>query len=147
MRPDSNVRAFILGIARNILYEHLRKQRRTDGRIDFTSMSFAEIGPSPTTRLAAERQSQLLLQTLRQIPIESQTILELYYWEELKAREVALALDMPEGTVRTKLRKAKKLLVRALSRSRASPQVVEDTINDLDAWAKRLRGQLEQPAS
>ncbi len=144
MRSDSNVRAFILGIARNVLYEHFRKLRRDGAALDFNARSVADLAPSPTTLIARERQSTLLLQALRQLPLELQMILELYYWEELSAREVAEILELKEGTARTRIRRARILLEREISKMAASPEIITSTITDLESWARRLREGLPQ---
>jgi DNA-binding transcriptional regulator LsrR (DeoR family) len=71
-------------------------------------------------------------------------VLELYYWEELRARELAEVLDLPEGTVRTRIRRAKQLFEEEIARLAASPDLVRSTLCDLEGWARRLRGELRQ---
>lgn len=139
MRGDSNVRAFLLGIARNVLYEHFRRSRRDGERIDFGARSVADLAPTPTSLIARERQSTLLLRALRLLPLELQLILELYYWEELSAREVADILELKEGTARTRIRRARILLEREIAKMSETPEIINSTISDLDSWARRLR--------
>ena len=96
-------------------------------------------------RLGALVVAGLLLQALRQIPLESQLLVELYFWEELTAREVAEILAVPEGTVRTRLRRARQLLEQALGRLAESPGLLASTLADLDGWALRVREELRSP--
>ena len=49
-------------------------------------------------------------EALRRIPLELQVALELYYWEGMAGPELAAALDLPEGTVRTRLRRGRQLV-------------------------------------
>ncbi|WP_170135542.1 RNA polymerase sigma factor [Nannocystis exedens] len=136
---DCNVRAYVLGIARHVLYDHFRAAYQTAARFDFSERSVADLQPGPSSILAREHQTRLLFQALRQLPLESQLLVELYYWEELTAREVADILGMPEGTVRTRLRRARHLLEQALTRLAESPEELHSTLTDLDGWARRVR--------
>lgn len=137
----ASVRAYALGIARHVLYDHLRALYR-GGQVDFEARSVADLQPTPSSVVAREQQTKLLLLGLRQIPIECQVLVELYYWEDLTAREIAEVLGVPEGTVRTRLRRAKQLLEQALAQVAESRAVLESTLADLDGWALKVRDEL-----
>lgn len=137
-----DVRRYLFGIARNILLNHFRRVRRDGARLDFATRSVEDISPTPNTWIAAGRRSQTLLQALRRIPLDLQIVLELYYWEELKARELAEVLGMPEGSVRTKIRRAKQLLERELKRLARTPRELQETLSNLDSWARQVREHL-----
>lgn len=139
---DCSVRAYVLGIARHVLYDHYRAAYRDGATTDFGERSIADLQPTPTSVLARERETRLLLEALRRIPLESQVLLELYYWESLPAREVAEILQVPEGTVRTRLRRARQLLEKAITELADSREVLTSTLGDLDAWALRVRDEL-----
>lgn len=139
---DCNVRAYLLGIARHVLFDHFRAAYHGGARIDFGERSVADLQPTPSSLLAREEQTRLLLAALRRIPLECQVLLELYYWEDFTAREVADVLQVPEGTVRTRLRRARQLLEQAIATSADAPQVIETTLADLDGWARRVRGEV-----
>ena len=102
----------------------------------------ADLQPTPSSVVAREQQTKLLLLGLRRIPIECQVLVELYYWEDLTAREIAEVLGVPEGTVRTRLRRAKQLLEQALAQVAESREVLESTLADLDGWALKVRDEL-----
>jgi RNA polymerase sigma factor (sigma-70 family) len=53
---------------------------------------------------------QLLYAALQGLPLDFQISLELFYWEELTAAEIGVVLGVPEGTVRSRLRRARELL-------------------------------------
>ena len=139
---DCNVRAYALGIARHVLLDHLRSKYKAGQRIDFESRSITDLQPTPTSVIARERQTRLILLGLRRIPLESQILLELYYWEDLTAREIVDLLGVPEGTIRTRLRRARQLLEAALTELADSPEVLQSTMSDLDSWARRAREEL-----
>ncbi|MEZ4448476.1 MAG: sigma-70 family RNA polymerase sigma factor [Nannocystaceae bacterium] len=139
MREGTTFRCYLFGVARNILFEHYRGKRRDGNRLDFGERSLADLGATPTTALVRAQESQLLLQALRQIPLEHQVILELYYWEDMTALDIAAVLGVPEGTARTRIRRAKQLLEAELARLATTPQLLQSTVSDLDAWAAKLR--------
>jgi RNA polymerase sigma-70 factor (ECF subfamily) len=145
MREGTTFQAYLFGVARNILLEHYRGKRRDGERFDQAEQSVADLAPTPTTLLARAQESQLLLQALRSIPIESQIILELYYWENSTARDIADVLEIPEGTARTRIRRAKQLLETRLATLAATPALLQSTVSDLESWARRLRDDLKPP--
>ena len=113
IRGDSTFRAYLFGLARFQLFGHYRKvYRRPD--LDFTISSLRDLGTSPTGALQRRETAQLLALALQQIPVDQQIALELTFWEGLSAPEVARALDIPENTVYSRLRRAKAHLREAL---------------------------------
>ena len=139
MREGTTFQAYLFGVARNILLEHYRGKRRDGERFDQAEQSVEDLGPTPTTLLARAQETQLLLQALRKIPLESQIILELYYWENSTAKDIADVLEIPEGTASTRIRRAKQLLEAQLAALAATPALLQSTVSDLESWARRLR--------
>lgn len=137
VRDAPNFRAFVYGVARHELYRHFRLSRRDDTSSELPSV--VDLGTSPTGRLAAEAETRLLAQAMRKIPIDHQTLLELFYWEQMSGPEIACVLDVPEGTVRTRIRRARELLTEALRALEASPAQIESTVERLSEWAARVR--------
>jgi RNA polymerase sigma factor (sigma-70 family) len=112
-RGESSFRAYLFGLARFQLLTHYRKHYRGPG-LDFTTRSFRDLRTSPTGALARHDAHRTLEYALQQIPMDQQIALELTYWEDLSAVEIAQALGIPENTVYSRLRRAKEHLRRAL---------------------------------
>ncbi len=136
-------KSYLLGIAFRLLCRHYRSKRRTSDRIDFGSVSAADLAPSPSQLLAARREEQLLLAAIRRIPLEYQTLLELVFWEDFTAADAAAALGLPLGTAKSRIRRARELLREQLAAQADSPALLDDTLTHLDDWARRLRAQLD----
>ena len=132
----TSFKAYLFTVARNELYRHLRK-RKPEG-IDFTTDSVADLGPSPATLLGDRQRDRLLLGALRSLPVESQLLLELHYWEDLSTAELAAVLEVPHGTAKTRLRRAKQLLTEAL---RAGAEASPD--DGIDRWIRSMRARLQ----
>lgn len=114
-RGESSFRTYLLKIARFQLFSHYRKlYRRPD--IDFTTTSICDLGISPSGALLRREESELLARALQLVPIDQQIALELTYWEELAAAEVAEVLGIPENTVYSRLSRGRAQLREALER-------------------------------
>ena len=102
----------------------------------------AELAPGPTTVAGRRQEHRLLLEGLRRLPIEHQHALELFYWEGLKANEIAEMMGVSHAAMRSRLAKARALLNEAMEGIAASPELLNSTVNGLDNWAAEIRGQL-----
>lgn len=139
IREGSSFRAYLFTVARHELYRFLRDRRRSRDAIDFASVSIADQGISPSAVVARQGEQQLLLSALRAIPVELQVVLELHYWEELTTAELALTLDVPQGTAKSMLRRAREHLELRLKRLARSGPELQRTLESLDAWARAVR--------
>lgn len=141
--PDAvGLRAFVLGIARNVLLQHLRVRHRDAARFSSTDTSVEALGESPSEMVAAREEQRILLAALRRIPLDFQITIELTYWEDMSGAEVAFVLGIEESTVRSRLTRARQLLETKIRQAAAKPQQGESTIRDLAAWARSLRDAL-----
>ena len=117
-RGQATFRTFLFAIAHNVLKNHFRDRRRGDKQrardVDFSVDSAFGLIPSPSAVVARHRTQQQLLEALRRIPLQYQIALELHYWEELTAAELAEVVAIPAGTAKTRIRRGKELLLEAL---------------------------------
>jgi RNA polymerase sigma factor (sigma-70 family) len=135
----SSFRAYLFGIARHVLYHHWRDADRGFDALTVSVGSRLADEPSPADHVAARQEQRLLLRGLRALPLELQTLLELAYWEGLSDRELADALDVPAGTIKSRLRKARAMLDALLSSMAPSPALLESSRQTLEAWAAGIR--------
>lgn len=145
VRGESTFRTYLFGVAYNVLRNHLRSKRRKDDPLDFGTVSAAAMDPSPSRYVAGREEQQIILLALRQIPVDYQVVLELYYWEQFDRNAIAAALDIPAGTAGSRLRRGRELLKEALERLATSPEALEHTITNLDAWAAELANGVRRP--
>jgi len=122
IRDPGRGRAYVMRIARNRLYMHLRS-RASEGRVfdpRVMSISAVDDGPTAGTVLAGQMDVRALLQAMRAIPIDAQILLELFYWEELPVREIASILEVPRGTVMSRLSRARDRLAKLIGSDAAA---------------------------
>ena len=116
-RGDAPFRSFVFGVARRVLLRYLRDYSRKDAKhqLDFRSSSLAQLGVTPGTRIALKRDEELVRRALQRIPVHFQTVIELTYWEGLNSSELAVVLEVEPATVRTRLHRARKALLKELA--------------------------------
>jgi RNA polymerase sigma-70 factor (ECF subfamily) len=134
------VRAYLFGIARNLLLRRFRDEYRDGRHFDELNTSVADLGATPSVLVDKRQQLQLLYTALQALPIDLQILVELYYWEELPAGEIGAVLGVPEGTIRSRLRRARELLGERLQA--LGPTIAEPTLADLERWARELRDRI-----
>jgi RNA polymerase sigma factor (sigma-70 family) len=137
-RGDASFRTYLFSIARNKLYRYLRDKKRS-GVVDVTSTSVADVVTTLRTVIARDQAHRALLDALRALPIEQQTLLELYYWEELDTHELAGVFEVRVGTIQTWLFRARARLRELLVHN------APDTLEALDRLARKA-GSANDPA-
>jgi RNA polymerase sigma-70 factor (ECF subfamily) len=149
VRPSSRTRyrgegkfsTFIYGVARNQLLAHFRK-RKSQGRMSAPLQhSVADLGPSPSTVLGRDAEERRLYEAICRLPLDLQIALELFYWVDVPSREIAAILSEPESTIRSRLRRARLQLRKALDLpDEALPPSTTDAQEfDKSEWIQRIR--------
>jgi RNA polymerase sigma-70 factor (ECF subfamily) len=124
-RADGSFRAFLFGIARNVLLEHIRgRVRHGAAPADFSQSGIADLAPGVSTLAEFRADQRSLVAALQRLPLDLQLLIELYYWEELGVDELAAVLDVPGGTIKSRLHRARTML--AESMAQAPPADEED---------------------
>jgi RNA polymerase sigma-70 factor (ECF subfamily) len=131
-------RTYLFTVARHELYEHWRTSGKRAEDVEIGEISLADLGTSPSGVVARRAEHQLLLRALRAIPLDLQIALELTYWEGMDGPELAEVLGVPEGTVRSRLRRARELLEERMAELASDPGVLQSTTADFDKWARSL---------
>lgn len=144
-RGDSSFRTFLFAVARNQLLKRQEKHARAPGHDDFQETRVADLDASPT-QLAVEHEEQaLLLRGLRRLPLELQIALELFYWEGMQSKDIAVVLEIPHGTVRSRLRRGRELLREVVESLADSAELRESTVQDFEGWLRSIQGKVARP--
>lgn len=113
-----DARPWLLGIASNIIRRHWRDERR---RLAAYARSFdpnAQVAESHAQGLSSEIAAALV-----SLEARDREALLLLAWGDLSYEEVALALNIPAGTVRSRIFRARRLVRERLSVRDATPNV------------------------
>jgi RNA polymerase sigma factor (sigma-70 family) len=114
-RKQSSFRTYVFTVARHELYHHLRQKRRDDARLDFAITSVAELITTPASRMARDAERRQVVETLRTLPVEQQTLLELHYWEDMDIAALAEVFETTAGAMRVRLHRARAALKERLA--------------------------------
>jgi RNA polymerase sigma-70 factor (ECF subfamily) len=138
-RGEGSFRSWLFAVAYRQLCKHYRSRSSEQARFDVGTVSAADLDPTPSRVVAHRREQRMLLEALRGIPLELQVALELHYWEHMSDADIALALEMPLGTTKSRIRRGRQLLAERIAQLSTSPAELESTLGNLDQWAQELR--------
>src|SRR5579859_8151587 len=102
----STFKTFLLGIAHKQFLMSLRTRRAAVTQ----SGVFEYRAPSPSQVFDAKEEVQSVSDALNDTSPAFRRVLEMYYWEELSVEEIARALDLPPGTVKSRLSRGRSML-------------------------------------
>ena len=109
-RKEASFRTYLFTLARHELYHQLRRARRDGERLDFSVTSVAELVTTPGTQLARHAEHRKVVEILRQLPVEQQTLLELFYWEDMQITDLAEIFEATPNAIRVRLHRARQAL-------------------------------------
>ena len=108
-RPQASLRNWLYRIAVNTAIDMLRKEKRIlPGAVEDLSLKDSE--PGPETLVANSEQTEMVQEAVLALPDASRAVLVLREFESLSYQEIAEALDIPVGTVMSRLNYARNLL-------------------------------------
>jgi RNA polymerase sigma factor (sigma-70 family) len=144
VREDGSLRGYLLGIARNQMLMYVRRRQRDRKGEGDGDVSVADLSGSPSQVVAGHEAEKLLLIALREIPLELQTVVELYYWEDLSVAQMAEVLEIPSGTVKSRLFRARDVLRQRLEAMNVPASLRTSAVDGFERWARSLRDALER---
>jgi RNA polymerase sigma factor (sigma-70 family) len=100
--------------------------------------SIAEVATTAGSRLARNEEHRRLCAALRTLPVESQTLLELHYWEGLDAAALAEVFGTINQNIRARLSRARAALREALARLETAPRPGVESDEGFDTWARQV---------
>jgi len=142
-RGDAPFRAFLFGVARHCLLHHFRSRFRDRLDFDASSSSVADLDPRPSTLAARNAEHHRLLEAMRSIPVDLQVVLELHYWEDMGTKDLSTALEIPQGTVKSRLRRAREALREVLESGAVTPRIASGDAQ-LEGRVRALRAVVDE---
>lgn len=116
-RVDSSLRNWLYRIALNTATDMLRKEKHIlPNDVEELSLADPRLGPEGTC--LQEERTALVRAAIQSLPEASRAVLVLKEYEGLSYREIADALDIPIGTVMSRLNYARKTLKEKLEGQR-----------------------------
>lgn len=110
-----NARGWLLTIVRNTAYSWLRQRSQVSNLISFDQSVHAQPFEEPSSESIHDERMQQLHQALQQLPANLREVLVLYEVEGWSYKQLASALNLPIGTVMSRISRARRRLQRALA--------------------------------
>src|SRR2546425_64981 len=111
-QPSGKFSTWLWRIALNLCYDELRrKNRRAEASLDDDGgEAFVEAlvarEPTPDTSMVEQERGEMVRQALMRLSEAYRSVLVMRHYQDLKFREIAEVLDVPEGTVKSRMAEA-----------------------------------------
>jgi RNA polymerase sigma-70 factor, ECF subfamily len=119
--PNRSVKAWLYGICKNKVLNHRKsaRWRREVLESDLPDPSTEELQPNPEQCMSLEEQRKMLAEVLEVLDLDKRAILVMYEIDGMSYAEIAEVLDIPNGTVGSRLSEARNAFKKALTRRKA----------------------------
>ncbi len=121
----SSLKTYLVKITVHKSHDYLRSWKNKR-HILFEKLHIGVSKRSPETNLIEKDERRIVTAAMFELPINYREVIILYYYQELKVREIAEVLTCTENTVKTRLRRARQILQEKLDKSHW--EVLEDDI-------------------
>jgi len=126
--PNYAFSTWLFKIATNNCIDHIRKQRTPLISIDqdYTEkdsvpLTIQEDSPDPEEKMIKDQKAILMRNVVDQLKPRYKSLIILRYFKEYSYEEIANELNLPLGTVKAQLFRAKELLFNILKKSKTKP--------------------------
>jgi len=106
----TSIRGFVFGVARNVLREYWRSEAETRGDPLEAALKLPGDSPSPLELLVQRAEVQRALSLLSALESPAREIAYLRFFEMMSIGEIASALRMPTGTVKSHIHRIREIL-------------------------------------
>jgi RNA polymerase sigma-70 factor (ECF subfamily) len=124
-RGDARFTSWLYRIVHNLSLNRLPSLRRELRMAETPEELLADNGPSPAASLEASEKLEFLHAQLPRLPRKYRLVLTMRYLEEMTYQEIAAELDLPMGTVKTHIHRARRLLTDRLEEWETSGTAAE----------------------
>jgi RNA polymerase sigma-70 factor (ECF subfamily) len=131
-------RAYLVGIARKKRADYMTRQsrKRTLPELDSNALHAHEF-------IITKRQDRVLLEALRALTPVHQEVISLRYWGDASIDEIAELLDIPRGTVKSRLNRACAALKPELKKVEKNAHLLNSTSSTVRGWATTIIARLD----
>ncbi|MEI8047676.1 MAG: RNA polymerase sigma factor [Bacteroidota bacterium] len=122
--PDFAFSTWLYRIAKNNCIDYLRRNKKDNDKMvneheaegGITAHELANQLPSPEQMMINQQETRLLREIVETLHPKYKDIIKLHYFKELSCEEIARQLEIPEGTVKVRLFRARELLFNIMSK-------------------------------
>lgn len=146
-REQARFTTWLYRITQNLCLNRLPKLRRELLQVEPFEDMRDDAAPSPPDLFEAQEQMAFLHTELRRMPEKYRLVLSLRYLQHLSYEEIAAALDVPLGTVKTHIHRARRLLAdRVRQWDEESQRALSETSNPVQPNPNKTSKHPEEPS-
>ena len=115
-QPRGRFKPWLMRVARNLCLNRIQSQRLrphvvASGSLDYAASPAPQ--PTPAEQVEANERLAILRRRISELPERQREAILLYAFEQMAYRDIAEALDVPIGTVKTLIHRARATLAQA----------------------------------
>jgi RNA polymerase sigma-70 factor (ECF subfamily) len=136
IEQEANPKSYLITIAMNLWRNQMRKTawRKRIADVSFLDAEhlalIADEGRSVEEEVQRRQEEVLVKKSVLELPEKLRIVVLAYYMEDMSIEEIASALQIPAGTVKSRMNKAKKLLKEKLQYGEDGIRYIAETIPD-----------------
>ena len=121
---EKNPKSYLITIAANVWNNVIRKKTWRKEKADIVPIIEEELNnipdsnKSPEERVVQSEEETQIRKLVVSLPDKLRAVILMYYMEDMSINEIAAALGIPAGTVKSRMNKAKKMLKEKMSYDR-----------------------------
>jgi RNA polymerase sigma-70 factor (ECF subfamily) len=116
-RGEAKFSTWLYRLASNAAVDILRREKKYENQSDIQDLQRPDDAPSPQEQVERQDTQQAVRLAMASLPPEFRQVLVLRYLQEMSYQEIAQALALPEGTVKSRINRAKGQLKALLAES------------------------------
>jgi RNA polymerase sigma-70 factor (ECF subfamily) len=114
--PDRPLEPWLYRVTANLAYTHIKRRNRWYRYLfEIGDWFNRELSPGPQRQLEMDEEAARVRKAVASLPISQRMVVVLYYLNDLPIDEIAEVLDIPEGTVKSRLFYARNTLRKRLT--------------------------------
>lgn len=149
LREKGKCKYWLLAILRNLYFRESSRNGRKNEVLAGDEESYADLlekvvsgEQNPEEAIAKEREEQQVREIIKRVPEKYKTPLILYYMEEMTYQEISAAIEIPIGTVMSRLSRARGYLKREMIRENLESETSGKVLKPDFGRSERLSGRL-----
>ena len=115
LKNDSGFKAWMMQILVRTAYKSGKKKSRELPDEDILVKADKGQRFSSVDQVIAREEAEMIAGAVKALPIKQRTVVVLYYYQEYRVNEIAAMLGVLEGTVKSRLHTARKMLRKSLT--------------------------------
>lgn len=116
LKNDSGFKAWMMQILVRTAYKSGKKKSRELPDEDILQKADRGQSFSSMEQVIAREEAEMIAGAVRLLPVKQRAVVVLYYYQEYSVSEIAVMLGVLEGTVKSRLHTARKMLRKSLTK-------------------------------